>query len=902
MRPEHWLYTLPLRLRSLFHWAQVDQELDDELRDHLDRKTEEYVAKGMTQEEAHRRARLDLGGIEQAKERCRDARRVNWIQDFVQDLRFGLRILRKSPGFTTVAVLTLALGIGANTAIFSVVDWLTLRVPSIAKPEQVTTLASQGTDGGYSNGFSYPDFEDIRNQSTTVFSDVAASMDYQADGLSVDGKSELMWASYVTGNFFQMIGVKPALGNLIEPTAGLSSHDEPVLVLGYAFWKAHFGGDSRVVGKSALVNGRPVTIIGVAPNGFHGISPLLDMQGYMPLGMATVTADAGKDLVTNRKSLGLTISARLKPGVTPASAQPELRVIARRLAAQYPSMDNWRTLIAYALGPLSPISNPDTPNTVRLVGALFLTLAGLVLTLACLNVANLLLARASGRQREMAVRAALGGWRSRLIRQLLIESLLLTLLGCVAGIALGLAASRWLGSINLHVSFPFVLDFQFDWRVFSYAFGAAVVTALLVGIAPALRATRANLNDLLHESACTTTTGRQRTRSVLVVAQVGGSLMLLIVAGLFVRSLRHVQRVNLGFDPGNVLNFTINVHQTGYNEAQAQDFLRSLLPRVRALPGVESASLAATIPMGLTYLGMGLKIEGYQPPPGQSAPLAGYNAVSPQYFATMRIPLRRGRVFLDSDGQASQPIAVINEAMAGKYWHGEDPLGRHFTSTDDPEHSIEVVGIVKNSRVAQPYGPYEPYVYVPLVQHYNNQMPVTLQLRTSLPLASMNHEVVDTIHSLAPAMPVLDTETMSGSLNGLNGFMLFEIGAGLAASLGILGLALATVGVYGVVSCGASQRTHEIGIRMALGAQPGKVLKMIFRQALFIVGGGIALGVLAAACIAVLVGNFLVGVSSFDAITYVGAVLIIAAVALAACYVPARRAMRVDPMVALRYE
>jgi predicted permease len=886
---------------ALFHRSLVENEVEEELRAHIQDRANDLERSGVPSAEAERRARLEFGGYQKFKEEIREAQGTHFLETLIQDLRFGLRMLRKSPGFTAIAVLTLALGIGANTAIFSMVDWLTLRVPSIAKPEQVTTLASEGTDG-YNNGFSYPEFADIRNQSTAVFSDVAASMDYHADGLSVDGKSEPMWAGYVTGNFFSMMGVKPALGDLIEAKPGTSPDDEPVLVLGYAFWKAHLGGDPSVIGRSALVNGHPVTIIGVAPNGFHGVSPLLDIQGYLPLGMAAATADADKDFVTNRKSIGMTISARLKPGVTLASAQPVLKVIARRLAAQYPSNDKWITLIAYAVGPLSPISDPSTPNTMRLIGALFLTLAGLVLLLACLNVANLLLARATGRQREMAVRAAMGGWRSRLIRQLLTESLLLALLGCAAGIALGLAASRWLGSIDLHMNIPFVLDLQFDWRVFSYAVGAAALTALLVGIAPALRATRGNLNNLLHESARTVTAGRQRTSAALVVAQVSCSLMLLIVAGLFVRSLRHVEHANLGFDPDGVLNFTINAHQTGYNEAQAQNFLRTLLPRVRALPGVETASLAATVPMGTTYLGMELKIDGYQPPGSTSAPSAGYNAVSPQYFATMRIPILRGRAFLDSDAQASPHVAIINEAMAEKYWHGQDPLGRHFTSTDDPKHSIEVVGIVKNSRVGQPYGPYEPYAYVPLVQHYDYQMPVTLQLRSSLPLPTMNREVVDTIHSLAPVMPVIDVETMTGTLNSLNGFMLFQIGAGLAASLGILGLVLATVGVYGVVSYGASQRTHEIGIRMALGAQPAQVLKMIFRQALFIIGAGIALGVLAAACTARLVDNFLVGVSSLDAITYMSAVLIIAAVALFACYVPARRAMKVDPMVALRYE
>jgi predicted permease len=890
-------------VRNWWRKRRADGELDEELRGYVEMVADENVKRGLTAHEARREAKMETGGIEEVKERTREVRAGHFLETLWQDLRYGARMLRKNPGFTIVAVLTLALGIGANTAIFSMVDWLTLRTPPVAKPEQVTTLAAEDIYGGYDNGFSYPDFADIRNQSTTVFSDVAGAMIFQQDGLSADGNNEPIWTNYVTGNFFQTMGVKPALGSFIEPEPGKSVDDDPVLVLGYAFWKAHFGSDPRIIGKSVLINGHPVTIIGVAPEGFRGIASLIDTQGYLPLGMAAVTSDASKDFLTDRKSsIGLTIITRLKPSVVLASAQPVLNVIAQRLSTQYPTTDKWRNMNAYAFGPMSPASDPQSDSVLRLISALFLTLAGLVLILACLNVANLLLARASGRQREMAVRASVGGARNRLVRQLLTESLLLALLGCAGGIVLGLVGSRYMSSINLHMSIPLVLDFQFDWRVFAYAFGAALLTALLVGIAPALRATRGDLNNLLHESGRTATAGHQRARGLLVVAQVGGSLMLLIVAGLFVRSLLNVGHANLGFDPSNVLNFTIDPHQTGYNEAQAQEFLKNLLPRVRALPGVETASLATTVPMGGIHLGWGLKIDGYQPPPGQSAPSAGYNAVSPQYFDTMRIPVLRGSGIHDSDDQNSQYVAVINEAMAEKYWHGENPIGRRFTTTDDPQNPIEIVGEVKNSRTIHLTGPYRPYLYVPLAQHYGYKLPATLQLRTSLPLATMNREVVDTIHSLAPAMPVIEVQTMIAALDTTNGLLLFQIGAVLAASLGILGLALAMVGVYGVVSYGASQRTHEIGIRMALGAQPVQVLKMIFGQGFFIVGGGILLGVLAAAGIARLVGNFLVGVGALDPFTYISASLLLAAIALLACYIPARRAMKVDPMVALRYE
>jgi putative ABC transport system permease protein len=898
-----WIHKISVWLKSLFRRRAADQELHDEIAAHLELMTDENIAKGMTPEQARRAARLELGGVEQVKEAVRAARVGAWLDTFLQDVRFGLRMLRKNPGFTVVAVLTLALGIGANTAMFSLVDWLTLRLPPIAEPRQIVTLASLGIGGGYRNGFSYPNFQDIRNQSTSVFSEMTASMDYRTDGLSADGKNEPIWASYVTGNFFETLGVKPALGTFIEPTPTKSPNDMPVLVIGYAFWKAHFEGDSRVIGKNVLVNGHPVTIIGIAPKGFHGITSFVDEQAYLPLGMAPVTADADKDLFANRNSPELTIVARLKPRVTLASAQPALKLIAERLSVQYPSADKWRSLLAYPLSALSPLNDPSTLSTMRLISALFLILAGLVLILACLNVANLLLVRASGRQREMAVRAAVGGGRGRLMRQLLTESLLLALLGCAAGIALGLVASRWLRSINLNTPIPFVLDVRFDWRVFGYALCAAVATALAVGIAPALRATRGNLNDVLHENAHRETAIREHRRGLLVIAQVAGSLMLLIIAGLFVRSLRAVQHSNWGFDPSDVLNFKVNAHQTGYNETESRQFLENLLQSVRALPGVETASLAEILPMDYTYTAAHLKIDGYRPPSGQGTQVVGYDAVSPQYFETMRTPILRGRGFLDSDDQTSPHVAVINEVMAENYWHGENPLGQHFTDLDDPKHSIEVIGVAKNSRMLGNFSsPIGPYMYFPLAQRYDYQLAVTLQLRSNLPPATMNREVVGVIHSLAPAMPVLDIHTMTEALDTLNGLMLFQIGATLASSLGILGLTLAVIGVYGVVAYGASRRTHEIGIRMALGARQSDVLRMILRQGLFVVVTGLIAGILAAAAMARLVGNFLSGVSPFDPPTYIGASILLAAVALLACYIPARRAIRVDPMVALRHE
>ena len=884
----------------MFWPKRKESDFKHEIDAHIAVEAERLRDQGLTPEEACNRAHRAFGNVTKTQERFYESHHWLFWDNLWRDIRYSLRLLRKSPGFVVVAVLTLALGIGANTAIFSMIDSFLLRPTPVAQPQQVATLSVQETGGAYNTLFSFPDFQDIRAQSASLFSSITASMDFHAmDGLNVDGKVQPIWTSYIVGNFFQTMGVKPALGNFIDPSP---ADNAPVLVLGYTFWKAHFPADAPVIGKSVLINGHPVTIIGVAPKGFHGISALVDMQGYLPIGMASITGDALRDLLTNRKSAQFGIYTRLKPGVTIASAAPALNVIGHRLAAQFPDANKWTLLQANPLVPDSPVGDPSDLNVVMITGVFFLVLAGLVLLLACLNVANLLLARAAAREREMALRAAVGAGRVRLIAQLLTESLVLALMGCAGGIAFGIFASRRLGSVNLNGNLPLVLDFQFDWRVFAYAFAVALLTAIIVGIAPALRATRGNLNDLLHESGRTTASAtRQRSRSILVIAQVGGSLMLLIVAGLFVRSLETVQHSNLGFDPQNVLNFTLDAHEAGYTESQTRNFLQALLPRVQALPGIQTSSLAISAPLDYTFdLGKELQIEGYQPPKGQPSPAAAYNAVSPQYFATLRIPIVRGRAILDSDTQTSQRVAVINEAMADEYWHGRDPIGRRFASTDEPGQSIQVVGIAKNCRCRNMRGPIHPYFYLAFAQRYHT--PVVLQVRTSLPLSSVSREVNGLVQSLAPTMPVSNIQTMAEGLNTLPGLLLYQIGAIMAAALGLLGVTLAVVGVYGVVSCAASQRTHEIGIRMALGARRADILLMILRQGFLIVGIGLLGGVLLAFAIARLAGNFLSGVSPLDPLTYVSACVLLAAVALAASYIPAHRAMNVDPMIALRYE
>ncbi|HEV2617897.1 MAG TPA: ABC transporter permease [Candidatus Acidoferrales bacterium] len=887
--------------RRFLRRKKWDEERARELEAYLQAETEENVARGMSTEEARRAAHVKLGNTTRIREEIYEMNSIGWLETLWQDVHYGMRMLRKNPGFTIVAVLTLALGIGANTAIFSLVDCLVLRPLPVERPGEVVLLTLARKGESPTTVFSYPDFTDIQRQTGDVFSDVSALGIFVTDGLAVNGQSRPMWSNYVTGNFFGLLGLKPALGRLILPSEGGVASADPVLVISYAYWRSRFNGDPSVIGKKASVNGVPVRIVGVAPEGFHGVTSLVDFQGYLPLGMGTALKDVPKDFLAARDKSEVGVIARLRSGVTLQQAQATLNVVARRLSQQYPATDDRMAFHVLHLGPATMATDPTNAEMLPFVSSVFLILAASVLVIACMNIANLFLVRSATRQREMAMRAALGATRTRLVRQLLTESILLALFGCGSGIILGLGGSRAFSSISLHTSLPIILDFRFDWRVFAYALAAAVLTGVLVGILPALRAARGDLNEILHEGGRTSTAGGYRLRSALVAAQVGGSLMLLIVAGLFVRSLEKAQHTDLGFDPNRVLDLTIDPHQAGYNEAQAREFFRTVVDRARALPGALSASIAASVPMAYGGGSVAtIKIDGYQPPKGQGNPSAGYNAVSSRYFETMHITLLRGREILDSDSQDSQHVAVIDQTMANRYWRGQDPVGKRFSTTDDPSHPLEVVGVARNAVESQIFSPDEPFFYVPFSQFY--QPVATLQLRSVTTPEAMARETAGLIHSLEPAMPVYDVQSMTAALDTLNGFLIFRFAAALAASLGILGLILAVVGVYGVISYAASQRTHEIGIRLALGAQPGQILQMIFRQGLFIVGAGVIAGVLAAAAMARLVGNLLFGVPPGDPLTYVAASALLAVVALLACYIPARRAMRVDPMVALRYE
>jgi len=814
----------------------------------------------------------------------------------IQDLKYATRILRKSPGFTAVVVLTLALGIGANTAIFSMVDSFLLRPLPVKDGKELVVLTMQMNKGPLQNQFSIPEYRDLQSQTNEVF-DGVFGYELGLDGISVNGHAERVLTEYVTGNFFSVLGIKPALGRFVLPGEGETRGADPVIVLGYAYWKDHFGGNPDVVGMKVSLDGIPMTIVGVAPKGFTGVWALANPQAYLPVGMGLTQNPS--DFMTNRGYRNLGVLARLKPGMSIAQADSSLAVIAQRFSQDHPDVEKSMSINTYSELRSRPDPNPQNP--LVLISTLFLGLSTIVLVLACVNVANILLVRATIREREMAIRAALGAARSRLMRQLLTESILLATLGGAAGILLGAWGSAVAGSIRVGTELPVNLDFSLDWRIFAFAFAAAMLTGLIVGAVPAIRIARANLSSILHEGGRTVAGGRHRVRSVLVAAQVAGSLMLLIIAGLFARSLQRAQKLDLGFNPKGVVNFNLDPSEIGYDETRGLAFFKTLLNRVRELPGVESASLTSAVPMGYFNNADTLTIEGFEQPAGQAAPYAVYGLITSDYFHTMQIPLLRGRIFTDAENKSAPRVAIVNETMVKRYWHDLDPIGRQFRLAADVTHPVTVVGIAKNSRFGSSSGEIGPNFYMPVTQQYTGSSLTTLQVRSAAPSAEVIREVQQAITAIAPDLPVFDVKTMTEALDTLNGLLIYKIGAVLAASMGILGLILAVVGVYGVLSYAASQKTHEIGIRMALGARPLDILKMVFGEGLLIVGGGILAGLAAAFACARLADSFIT-VSATDPVTYVTVTLLLASVALAACWIPAHRSMRVDPMVALRHE
>jgi predicted permease len=884
------------RLRGLFGRERRDRDLADELESHLRMHIEDNLLAGMSSEEARRQALLKLGGLERTKEGYRDRRGIFWIEALLQDVRFGLRMLRKNPGFSGIAILTFAIGIGANTIIFSMVNGFLLTPLPVLHPEQITALAIEEKDIPLgASGFSYPEFIDFRNQGD-AFSEVFANV-LSTVALSAEDRTDQLPVCYVSANFFSALGLRSAFGRLIEPSDGETFGQPPLIVLGYTFWRRRFGGDTGVVGKQVRINGRGATIIGIAPKEFRGMFSPFEIDAYLPMS-AVVTEENLSQFTLARGHGRILAFGRLKRGVSLPEAQNSLDVIALRLASQYPATDVGIRVRAIPEKLARP--QPYANDIFIVIGGLFLVFAGLVLLLACINIANVVLARALVRQREMAVRAALGASRGRLIHQILTETFLLAFIGAASGLGLAAVASRLAPSVHFP-GFPLRLAFTFNWAVYAYALMAAVFAGIGSGLSPALRASRADVNSRLRDDGLSHgVRERPRLHSDLMVVQIACSLTLLITAGLFVRSLQHIEGTYLGFDPDHVLNVVTDPSQNGYDRARTVEFYRELYERVRALSGVQSASLAVSVPMGSFPSRTSIFTDSGRTDPNQQPPSILYNTIDPGYLHTMRVSLLRGRDFSEADSESAPPVAIVNETMARKLWPDRDPIGESFRMESGAGRLVEVVGIAQNGKYQTVAEDFQPYFFLPLAQNYSSRR--VLEVRSLVRPELLAAQVQREIHSIAPNVTIVDSRTMKQSLEGGTGYFVFRLGASLAVQMGVVGLILAVVGVYGVVSFAVNHRTREIGVRMAVGANSRDIYILVLRRGIALIASGVLVGWMASWALGRTLSHVLAGISPTDPLIYAAATMTLWSVALMACWIPARRAVRVDPLIALRYE
>ncbi|HEY6291648.1 MAG TPA: ABC transporter permease [Terriglobia bacterium] len=907
-----WLHKVPLRLRSLFRKSSVEQELSDELRLHLERLVEENMARGVAPEEARYAALRELGGPDQIKEECRDMRRVNYIDNFLQDVRYGLRQLRRSPGITTVAVFSLALGIGANTAIFSLMNAVMLRDLPVHDPGRLVLLG-KGRAGGSDDGFavtdlySYSFYRELR-QKNQVFSDVSSLLSLLLGGMhgAVDGGPALekMDVQLVSGTYFPTLGVKPTLGRAFTEAEDEPAGGHPVAVISYSWWKRRFGRDPSITGRTVTLGSTVYTIIGVAPPEFFGTTVGQSPDLWIPLSMQKQVSPGWNGL-DNKWFQSLYIVARLKPAVTVDEAQANVNLLARQIWHEYagPVLTRQQQQnLDHAHIQLTPASRGLSRLRFEfsLPLQILMAVVGLVLLIACANIANLLLARATTRQREIAVRMAIGAGRARLVRQMLTESLLMSLGGGALGVLFASWASHALVATVSTGPEPLPLNVAPDGRVLAFTSLVSLATAITFGTVPALRTTRVQLTSALKEGrGAVAIAGRGALARALIVLQVALSLVLLIGAGLFLRSLVKLAHVDTGFNKENVLMFGIDPVDVGYKEdARLVNLYQQLEQRVSAEPGVRAASISFfTFNQGAWD--DPVVVQGSIRMPETNNDVL-HNVIGPGYFATMDIPLLVGRVFGPQDTDSSPKVAVINETMARQYFPGGSPVGSRFGVGDDPKHSsdIEVVGVVKDAKyqgLRERRWPAAYYPYTQRVGYYYG-----LEVRYAGDPRTIIAEVRQAASEVDRTLPVTYQNTLAEQVD--QSIASQTLIARLSAFFGLLAVFLACIGIYGLMAYAVTRRTNEIGVRMALGAGRSKVLWMVLRESLILLALGLAVGLPAALAAGRLVSKMLFGLSPADPLSLAAAALLLLAFAVAASYLPALRASRVDPMVALRYE
>ncbi len=812
------------------------------------------------------------------------------MQALWQDIRYGIRVLTKSPGFTALAILTLALGIGANSTIFSWLNATLLNpLPGVANPQQIVVVA-RGKPGHAQASFSYPDFMDLRERNRTL-SGLTASAIYPIS-LTEQEKPERLWATIVSANYFEDLGVRPIHGRGFLPAEDHAPDGAPYVVISYQLWQRRFGGNPSAVGRTISLNNHPYTIVGIAPSEFQGSYTGLRADLWVPLMMSKQIMGSG-DLLEQRGDSWLVVLGRLRTGINREQAQSELNLLMQQIVRQYPDQHAGLKQIS-----LFPLWKAPYGATVYLGGVLLMLMgiAGVVLLLTCANVANLLLVRGVSRRRELAIRLALGASRVRLFRQMLTESVMLALLGGGIAILITLWSSKTFMNMAPTSDLPIWISVNVDRRVFLVSLAASMFTGILFGVLPAFRASSVSPISVLKDESGSAAGGMRKARlsGGLAVAQISLSLLMLISAVLLIRSFRNAQGFNPGFNPKGVLLESYDLFPTGDTPPQGIEFDQQALEKIRALPGVQSASLANWIPLGFSSSSDSFKPEGYVPGPHEVME-AGVAVVSPDYFRTMEIPLVNGRDFGAQDNAKSQNVVVVNQAMVDRYWGGRDAIGKRV---QDGKEFYSVIGVASTSRYYSLNEPPEPFLYFPLAQNYTSK--ITLHVRVAGGAANMALAVQNAIHEMNAGLPVFDVTTLESRIQVSSGIL--RIAGSTVGIFGLLALILAAVGIYGVIAYSTKQRTREIGIRVALGAQRRDVFRLVIGQGVRLTLIGVAIGLIAAYFFSRVLSSLLFGVSASDPLTFGAGAIFLGAVALGACYIPAWRAMRVDPMVALRYE
>jgi predicted permease len=809
------------------------------------------------------------------------------LRSVLNDLGYGLRMLAANPGFTAVAILSLAIGIGANTSTFSLADALLLRPLPVNHPDEIVRVLSTSRSKQFA-GISYPDYIDLRNQTKTLSGLVGyeqTALGFQSDP---HAPTQLKLGLAVSTDFFEVLGVKLALGRDFRPDEDRA----PVVVLSDSLWRTEFAHDPTVVGRTLKLSKVDFTVIGVAPETFPGLDPYVHENMYVPFGiLPRVSPD--KNTLVARDQLYLEAFGRLAPGRTVPQAQAELQNIAHNLERSYPATNRGRSVVA-----VSPFRARTYDSDDGLSVGVLLAIAGLVLLIACANVANLLLSRARARSREIAVRLAIGASRRRLFQQLLTESLLLAVAGGAGGLLLTLFSIDFFSSIRLPTALPVWLVARLDLRVLLFATASSVLSALIFGLAPIMHALKSDLNTALKagDPSPSVNGRRLQARNVLAVAQIAISVMLLLAAGLLIKDFSNLVHAQPGFRTDHVLVMGLDPSVAGSQEPQARAFYQQLVKRVSALPGVRSVALGQHIPLGISSSLRSVVVEGFEMPQDQQGFPVQSNTVDDHYLTLMQIPIVRGRNFDSHDTASSPPVAIVNEAMAEKYWLNRNAIGGRIRMKG---RTLEVVGVAKTIKYRDLGEAAMPFLYLPFAQEYSSQF--TLMVESTGDPAPLAAPVLAEIRRLDPGTPVQDVQTLDHYFKEV-GLIGNRIITQVVTTIGLFGLLLATTGLYGVIAYAVSRRTREIGIRIAIGADPGGVARLVLRQGMMLTLGGLLIGLLLALSVSKLLSSLLVGVSSRDPFVFIAVTLTLAAVSLLACYIPARRAARVDPLLALRQD